>query len=424
MSTIKQIINPRASWFTELKKVILLLEQGKKVGLRLIPRGQFEKADQKGKTKLLKGMLGALLKNIKIPIYGNLHCHLHDDHQPSLCFDKVNNTLHCFGCMMPGKTIDIFDIISFIFGPYSFPEQKLKAIELLVEGGKELASAMRVNTKGKGTYSKMELPKTAQQSFAATSTSKIYIDVTEDNECLEFLTARSINMESVKKFKLKCWQYKGNSYLVIPCDDKFYTRRKYKTGMGNYPKYWNKGDVALFNGNCLVKADEGDIIFIVESALDAILLDQLGYHVIAINGAEHFKKLIDKEELIKKKNLLIVLMMDKDKAGIGATKKIWRECKGKGINVYPYLYDGVRDTVFPAQSKDIGEAFAKDPDATTKLVEELWYRLTKPSDFAFDLIGVEPLPSKDGNFLNPLNNFRSGSDVPSSELKNNKKPNS
>ena len=404
MSTNKKFINPRANWFTELRKVILLLEQGKKVGLRLIPRDQFEKADLKGKTKLLKGMLGVLLNIAKVPMNGNLHCHLHDDHHPSLCFDKDNNTLHCFGCMEPGKTIDIFDIISLIFGLYSFQKQKIKAIELLVEDGEELASAMRINTKSKGTYSKMELPKTVQQSIAATSTSKPYKDVTEDNECLEFLTARSINMESVKKFKLKCWQYKGNSYLVIPCDDKFYTRRKYKTGMGNYPKYWNKGDVALFNGNGLVKSNEGDVIFIVESALDAILLDQLGYHAIATNGAEHSKKLLEKADLIKMKNLRIILMMDKDKAGMGATIKIGKALQEKNINIYPYFYDGVGGTVFPTQAKDIGEACAKDPDGTTKLLEELLYWLTKPSNYT-ELEHIEPSKSKEVSYIDVLKNF-------------------
>ncbi|MEC1718741.1 toprim domain-containing protein [Schinkia azotoformans] len=395
--------NPNSKWFQKGIDILIRLEQGKPTNIGNIPKEKFLNCNREEQTQLLKGMLTPLLRVAQVSKYGNILCFLPHgetfEKRPSMEFDEKNSNLHCWACMELGKTKDLFDIIGYAFNMNSFVEQKLKAIELFVEDGLSLANEMRINSsKRKTSYQKMERPSSTEKAFAAT-TGRYYKLVTDDQDCLRFLEQRGITLESAEKYKLKFWEYQGNKYLVIPCDNQFYTRRKFKTGLGDYPKYWKKKDasVSLFNGNRLV--EDNAIVFVVESALDAIIMEQIGLPCVALNGKDHYKSLIESCS----RDTFLIILMDNDPAGLTAGLRIATELRKKEVDCYLHRYPkkGIIDADFLSKFKDLGEAYVADPIQTTESVVQIY-------DSAYALSLIQPAKEKSvdmTSFSNPLEKF-------------------
>lgn len=336
----------------------------------------------------------------------NMLCPFHEDRSPSMMFNKSKADLHCFSCHKDGETRDIFDLIAVLLGIMSFSEQRQKAIELLVENGDGVSKVMCVNShSGKTGTAKMERPTSAEKSFSATITGRIYKPFEGDEDCLQYLEQRSITCASAKKFKLKCWEYEGNKYLVIPCDDRFYTRRKFITGLNDYPKFWKprESTVSLFNGKALEQ--EHSVVFVLESAIDAITMDQLGFPAIALNGKEHYGRLIEKAEAIRNQDVSLIILMDNDPSGEGVKTGGKTAVALQKMGVYCYLHryqkTGMSITDFLTECKDINEAYVTDPLKTMKAVTQLFnlareLSLIKPADTS--VVDMKSLP-------NPLEQF-------------------
>ncbi|MEC1640939.1 toprim domain-containing protein [Schinkia azotoformans] len=396
--------NPNSKWFQKLIDLLNDLAQGKPTNIGKIPKEKFLNCNREEQTQLLKKMLGSLIREAQVSRYGNILCFLPHgetfEKRPSMEFDEENSNLHCWACMELGKTKDIFDIIGYVFNMNSFMQQKLKAIELFVEDGVSLANEMRVNSSKRNTgyQKKMERPASTEKAFAST-TGRYYKLVTDDQDCLRFLEQRGITLESAEKFKLKFWEYQGNKYLVIPCDTQFYTRRKFKTGQGDYPKYWKKKDtpVSLFNGNRLV--EDNAIVFVVESALDAIIMEQIGFPCVALNGKDHYKSLIESCSW----DTFPIILMDNDPAGLTAGLRIATELRKKGVHCYLHRYPqkGIIDADFLSKFKDLGEAYVEDPTQTMEAVAQIY-------DSAYAVSLIQPAKEKSidmTSFSNPLEKF-------------------
>ena len=107
----------------------------------------------------------------------------------------------------------------------------------------------------------------------------------------------------------------GNSYVARLADN-----------LENYPeaahkfirKAYNGGAVEIFNLAAIDKAPAGSVIYAVEGIFDALSLLQIGAeNVVAINGAPHWKKLVDRITVRTDggKSLRVALLFDDDNAG-------------------------------------------------------------------------------------------------------------
>lgn len=398
---MEKIVNPKAIWIFELAKILKMLESSENMNqVSKIPKHQFERADFAEGKRLLKHKLGDLLHRAKVPLDRNMLCPFHLDRSPSMVFNKGKADLHCFACHDVGKTRDIFDLIGVLSGLKSFSEQRLKAIEILVERVNESTNAKLKNSHSAviGT-DKMERPTSAQKSFSSTK-GWYYNHFEDDEDCLRFLEQRGITHDSAKKFKLKYWMYEENKYLVIPCDNQFYTRRKFIKGLCDYPKYWKpKGStVSLFNGKALEQ--EHSIVFVLESAIDAITMDQLGFSAIAINGTKHYGLLVQKSDVILNKDVYLIILMDNDADGVGAMagKEIATVLQAIGVRCYLHCYQKNEYTIadFLTRFKDLNEAYLANPLYTRDAVTELFnmaseLRLIRPSETT--VIGRKLIPN-------------------------------
>ncbi len=372
-----EVINPKAKWIQKVKTILKKLNNGEIKNFPLISREEFEGANSNEQIRLLRGKLGDILKTANIPLDRNMLCPLHLDHSPSLMYNKEKSDLHCFGCMEPGETRDVFDLISLLLRKSSFIEQKFTAIEILVEDGKEITENMRIKKSSNYTNSscaKMDFPNSARKSFSATKTNnRIYIPAWEDPDCMRYIAERGITFESAKKFNLRCWTYQNKKYLVIMCDDRFQTRRIFKGDSNGYGKYWNKGEVSLFNSKRLDEALEDESIFLVESALDAILIEQLGYKAIAINGVNNYSKILGKADVIRSKDLHIIVLFDNDKSGLNSSIKMYKEVLGEEIDFYMHKYSKIGVGSFLYRFKDITEAYVDNREETLKAIGEIYH---------------------------------------------------
>jgi DNA primase len=115
------------------------------------------------------------------------------------------------------------------------------------------------------------------------------------------------------------------------------------------PKYLHlKGvGVPMYNSDTLQGLKKGDKVYITEGVFDATVLEQNGYHAVAILGVNNFKP----EMTHQFKGLDVVLAFDNDEAGERATKEVAKM----------FLLNGqeVKTKRLPENVKDITDYFIK-----------------------------------------------------------------
>jgi 5S rRNA maturation endonuclease (ribonuclease M5) len=385
-----EVVNWRAGWFMRLEKAFHDLDAGQAEGICRIPRKIYEAANPKEQIRLLKMMLDELMAKANVQKGKNLHCPFHDDRSPSMIWK--NGSLHCFACHDPGETRDIFDLIGLLFGLKSFAEKKIKAVELFVEDGTSIARAMRLSTKMPFPRSEMRRPASASRSFAAFKEWR-YVSALEDEECRRYMEKRGIAEGSALRFHLQCGIYQNLKYLAIPCEGEFIVARNLSD---DGPKIrLKKGvPVTLFNAGRLEM--QKSCVFVVEGAIDAITIEQLGYGAIALNGL-HFRKLIEKSHMLRRNEVFPMILLDNDEDGRKAGTKLFQELQWRGVGAYLHDYRGALGK-FLARFKDVNEAYLKNPEETGKAIREIF-------QMASELSRIRPADPKDvQNFSwsNPL----------------------
>jgi hypothetical protein len=319
-----------------------------------------ELKDAKG---FLRGKLPEVLKLAKVPIDEHLRCFIHDDHDPSMVFNSAKNHLHCFSCHDDGRGWDIFDLVGFILGETKFANKRRLVERMFVDGVAEQA---------------MQPAKSFQKATEAVR--GVYKPYHTDPECVEFIKQRGITAASAVKYGLKWWVHPQTQdhYLVIPVQEKFVVRRRYKIVNGDptqnkylfpyNPDQLSEKKPKLFNGKILERCEEYTVIFVLESALDAILVDQMGYQAVAINSTGNADLLREALPLLKEKRLIVVLLLDNDEDGLRCAKDLAAELKAAGVMHYwhSYPHDGLLS--YLTKVKDVGESYVTDADHTKDVV--------------------------------------------------------
>lgn len=99
---------------------------------------------------------------------------------------------------------------------------------------------------------------------------------------------------------------------------------------------------------CRVKEGQKDLLILTKSMKDCMLLRELGYDAMSINGEEH-RFYDDFIRHIRKYYPIIISIYDPDKAGIKGARYIWREYK-----VLPYF---IPKTYRKEKAKDVTDVY-------------------------------------------------------------------
>lgn len=331
-------VNPRAHWFDRLCDMLQAQAEGKDV-LNRIPQSLYQKLNDNQRKFMLQKYLILFLKKNKMNYEVKLHCFAHDDRKPSMVFNEYPGNFYCYACR--GKAWDIFKIVGRLFQLNGFQQELAKTEELLVER--------------------------KQKPFSR------YQPVQFDPEVTDLLLQRGVTRESMASFGLKVWCWEdGTKYVIIPCDNRFFVRKKMLQGTKDRFESWNEREstVELFNGSRLT---EPGVVFIVESALDAILLEQAGFFAVALNGdsPNALNRAIYSRPIPT--GLSLIILLDNDPAGCKASKETCKKIQKSGVIFYRFDYDASSGSPqsFLHGFKDVGEAMVVDKAQTIAALDAL-----------------------------------------------------
>lgn len=169
--------------------------------------------------------------------------------------------------------------------------------------------------------------------------------------CPRYIIKRGISIESAKRWNIGYDKENKRAIFIIRDKEKRLCGVSGRSIIDRDPKYthysWDiknyklepfidhdrEGDFQRFRksnflfGEHLVDYSRGDIV-LVEGHLDAVKVDQCGYNAVALMGTQFNKNQIKRIKELIPSGTFAVLMLDGDKAGRDATKKLESELEG------------------------------------------------------------------------------------------------
>lgn len=195
----------------------------------------------------------------------------------------------------------------------------------------------------------------------------------------DYFLNRGLSIDIIDKYKLgtvsdetlKFFQdergasyYLGMYRYVLPINDHFFITRldEDKTSSPDAPRYRNFGEVDLLNKH-YIKDDEIQFIFVVEGYFDALSIETLGHHSIALNSVSNASKLMKEikinEEDARQKQF--ILLADNDEAGKQLEEYLQSNFKKMNMSLH------VADL---KEYKDINEFLIADREGTGIFLEQ------------------------------------------------------
>ena len=241
--------------------------------------------------------------------------------------------LHCFGakCGFSGNVLDLFIKDPGLPSVNSFRdalEYGAGVLNLIIENGrKEYIPAPQKKQKEVEKVEKVEEDQNITEYYKQCQARLT------DSRAVSYLQARGISTETAKAYGIgfdpaadpaQTGKYK-TPRIIIPVTERHYIARSTDPEMPKaYAKMNNKGaEIGIFNLDALYTQDTHDV-FVTEGAFDAISVIEAGAAAIALNSASNTEKLLDqlKKRPIEKTEKTLILCLDNDAGGKGATSKL------------------------------------------------------------------------------------------------------
>lgn len=277
---------------------------------------------KKTDAKTLKSCLPQWLREHGLPLHKPFAClnPAHRDAHPSMRYNEKNQTVHCFAC---GATYDVFDLVGQEEGLTDFPS-KMKAVNRRYGSGE----VIRVTAKPMQVFPYKEW----------------------DGKPAHYFTGRGLSDETVQRFGLVV----ENGYAVLPVFVDGVCRSVCRRAIDPSvePRYKNsRGTMQLWNGEAIERAT-GKVLFVTEGIFDALSLEELGFHAVALCGAANTGRLMQSLDANAIKPEKIILAGDADAAGQGMNEKLREQLTARGI--------ACEALALPEGCKDVNEALIQN----------------------------------------------------------------
>ena len=275
----------------------------------------------------------------------------HTDSNPSMSYDSKINIVKCFGCNRSYDIISLYALDNNLDSKSDFK----KIIEELVN---------KYNIKLEKTNNKnIYESKVKQEIVKKEDFSKYYKEVRKNIDKTDYLKNRGISKRIIDKYNIG-FDIKNNE-LIIPVSNNFYVGRY--TTEGKMKHHKPKGAMQeLFNSQYLKESDFKSVVFITESIIDSLSLEEANENIksVALNGAEYYTEAI---KIIKENDYkgAIILALDTDNTGLRVSENIAEELKELGIKT---ITMNKENNSYGEGIKDINEYLLKDKDSLTKTI--------------------------------------------------------
>lgn len=285
---------------------------------------------------------------------------------------KSNGTTwHCFSC---GNGGDIFDLCRLVEG-CSEAEARQRIADRYGRG--VLASTrqagqataylpIKENRRTPEAVTSPDAPSTEQVKPDFSKQIDAYAAALKGSEGESYLKARGFTPETMARFKLG-FDAAGH-WVTIPYDaaGTYYGRRstiqreQVHNNLSGVP-------VPLFNGEAL---DAGGVVYVVESPLCAISIEQEGGRAVALAGTSGKQRLLTRLKQTPKLELLVmVVALDNDVPGRAAAADLGKELTERGVmwvDGTAAIMGNEQDSTKPEYRKDINEVLQKDGGAALR----------------------------------------------------------
>ena len=279
---------------------------------------------------MLKSDLDKLLSNLPdyltrkgLPLKKRFVClnPEHEDSTPSMSYYAKMEIVKCFGC---GAKYDLLDLIGMDYGLEGFNARAEKALELYPMAISPEQKPVRHKTTSKGgdfsflpaKESKQTTepkPAKALKPEPAVDYTPMYEqwhqDLRQTDGYKYWTEERCLSDQIIDRFQLG--YDKKRKVITIPVSRSYYITRTLdrKQFYNNMPE---DDPVTPFNLEALHQPEP---VFITESAIDAMSIEELGYHALSLNGTTHTQPLYDYLNQNEIQTRLLILALDSDDSG-------------------------------------------------------------------------------------------------------------
>lgn len=359
----------------------------------------FKNADAFDIIAIQKGLKKASYEAMKetFSLYGVDICSIDSHTPPEKGFNSHSNTPTTLEDKSPcrGFKNSICERNEKMLTPYKVNDVLLKSTEMaqnsVLEGG-------GINYPSEGFRSSQNGSTSSYEAYIKKASGRFR---GSPAEC--YINTRGISSEIAEHFMLgysKSEYFPNNEKhpaLIIPVGTGFYIKRNIEQG----ERFSNvKGGLsALFNENVLFN-QQNIPVFIVESAIDALSIIQVGSHAVALNSTSNVNLLMKKLENMD--NLPpFILCLDNDDAGNNATDKLISAFKEQNLRFIDgrFILNGC---------KDANEALLQDKNEFLKAISQA-------KQTVLDILSVELVEYKQQNtagfFSEFINNIKTYSNT-------------
>lgn len=290
----------------------------------------------------------------------------------------------CYACHggMEKDTGDIFDLVRILEGLEDFNDQfnflcQKYGIEVISSTSDKNKNVTLTPEHSQDDIN--QIRKTTKELFDECASNYIKNSQSLANKAVEYMKTRGISEATTRKFEIgfvSCTNPYNDKYrenhIVIPYgnkDNPYYALRatdKLFFGEVKYikPKSLDLPEWAitseslvsepLFNPEALY-ADKP--CFICEGQIDAISIEEMGYHAIALGGQGMDK--LEKKILDKRPSMPMILALDHDKRGIENTPKLKARLEKMGLECVEGVFQW---SSYPKPCKDMNELLVADKE--------------------------------------------------------------
>lgn len=286
----------------------------------------------------------------------------HEDKNPSMSYDDRRNIVKCFSCDSSYDIISLYALQNNLDNNKDF----IKIVEdLALKYNIDYNKPTKANTLKKDIFTTHK-----KEDFTR------YINkCKKDIDKTDYLLKRGLSEEIINKYNIG-YDIKENM-IVLPISKNYYIGR-YTDETKGFKHHKPKGTHnELFNGNYLKNSDFKTIIWVTESIIDALSLEEANNDIkaISLNSINNASQLVQEAKDNNYKGIFI-LALDTDTMGLKASEDLKEDLEAIGIksaifNSEPYKYNVYDEDKKVINNKDINEWIISDKEKLAKNITGL-----------------------------------------------------
>ena len=287
----------------------------------------------------------------------------HEDKHPSMSYDPKRNIVKCFSC---NTTYDIFHI-------YGLKNNLKNDGDDFKTMYKDLALKYNIDltTREQRQSNKKDIFKLPKKEDYTKYINKCKKDIDKS----DYLLKRGLSEEIIKKYNIG-YDIK-ESMIILPISNTCYLGR-YTDDKKGYKHHKPKGTSnEIFNGNYIKDSNFKSVVWVTESIIDALSLEEINQDIkaISLNSINNASQLVQEAKDNNYKGIFI-LAFDTDYNGIKASQDLKDDLEAIGIKSNIFNSDSekfnvVSDDGTEIKNKDINEWLLSDKEKLAKSVTGL-----------------------------------------------------